>query len=68
MDLVLSITMLAALALLLGAFVYWRRGGGLQQVFLMVLLALIALVNIGIWTLPDTSGKAPLDRVAEQAD
>ena len=68
MNFVLSIVMLAAFALLIGAFVYWRRGGGLKQVFLMVLLALIALVNIGIWTLPDASGEAPLDRVAGETD
>lgn len=65
MSLVLSIVMLAAGALLVGAFVLWRRGVPLKQPLLMVLLAVIAIVNVLIWTLPDASGDAPLDRVQQ---
>lgn len=65
MNLVLSIVMLAAGALLVGAFVLWRRGVPLKQPLLMVLLAVIAIVNVLIWTLPDASGDAPLDRVQQ---
>ena len=66
MNLVLSIMMLAAIGLLLGAFFLWRKGGPTKQVLLMVLLAIIAAVNVGLWTIPDAEGTAPLDRL-EQA-
>lgn len=65
MNIVLSILVLATIALLAGAFALWRRGGPLKQVLLMVLLAAIAAVNVAIWTLPDGEGKAPLDRIGQ---
>lgn len=67
MSLVLSIVMLAAGALIVGAIVLWRRGVPPKQPLLMLLLAVIAIVNVLIWTLPDASGDAPLDRVQEEA-
>lgn len=67
-DFVLSLVMLTALALVAGAFFLWRRTGAVKQPALMLLLALIALINVLIWTLPTTDGRAPLDQVkAEQA-
>lgn len=63
MNLVLSILMLAAIALVLGAFVLWRRTGRVRQPLLMLLLAAIAVANIALWTVPDRSGTAPLDRL-----
>lgn len=63
MGAVLSIVMLAGIALLLGALVLWRRGGPRKQVVLMVLLALICFVNIAIWTIPGEGGEAPLEQV-----
>lgn len=65
MDIVLSIVMLAAIALLIGAFMLWRRSGQVKQPLLMVLLALVALANVAIWTVPDASGEAPLANVPE---
>ena len=65
MDAVLSVVMLAALALVVGAIVLWRRGGSRKQVLLMIVLALVALVNVAIWTLPDASGDAPLARISD---
>lgn len=62
-DIVLSVLMLAALALFAGAFVLWRRTGQTKQPALMVVLAVIALVNIAIWTLPTASGEAPIDQL-----
>jgi len=64
-DAVLSVVMLAALALVVGAIALWRRGGSRKQVLLMIVLALVALVNVAIWTLPDASGDAPLARISE---
>jgi hypothetical protein len=65
MDIVLSIVMLAAIALLIGAFMLWRRTGQAKQPLLMVVLALVALANVAIWTVPDASGEAPLANVPE---
>ena len=65
MDTVLSIIMLAAIALLVGAGFLWRRGGSRQQVLLMVVLAAIMLANVAIWIVPDAEGDAPLGQVAD---
>ncbi|WP_228243111.1 hypothetical protein [Porphyrobacter sp. GA68] len=62
-NVVLSILMLAAIALLAGAFLLWRRTGNLKQPLLMVLLAVIAVVNVAIWTVPAADGSAPLDQL-----
>ena len=50
-DLALSLTMLAALALLGGAVVLWRRGDK-RKALLMATAALVALANVAIWSLP----------------
>ena len=63
LDLVLSIVVLAAIALLAGAFFLWRRTGNTKNAALMVVLAFIALINVAIWTVPTTDGEAPLDKV-----
>lgn len=67
MDLVLSLVMLAALALLAGAGYLLFARGARKQAGLMALLALVMLVNVAIWTVPDASGDAPLDRAGELA-
>lgn len=60
-DIVLSIVMLAALALVAGAFVLWRRTGEVKNPALMVVLAVIAVINVLIWTLPSAGGTAPVE-------
>lgn len=60
MALVLSVLVFAIIALVFGAFTLWRRGGSPKQVGLMLFLAVIMVVNIAIWTLPDPGGNAPL--------
>lgn len=62
-DVVLSLVMLAALALVGGAFVLWRRTGKAKQPVLMLVLAVIAVVNVLIWTLPTADGTAPIDQI-----
>lgn len=64
MDLVLSTVMLAAISLIAGALFLWRRGGASKQVWLMLLLAIVMIVNVLIWTVPDASGTAPVNRAA----
>ncbi|GMN02608.1 hypothetical protein [Erythrobacter sp. MTPC3] len=67
MNIVLSIVMLTAFALIAGAFVFWRRTGEAKQPALMVLLAVIAIVNVLIWTVPADDGTAPIDAVEAAA-
>ena len=62
-DIVLSIVMLAALALVAGAVVLWRRTGQVKQPALMVLLAVIAVLNVLIWTIPTDTGEAPIEQL-----
>lgn len=62
-DIVLSIVMLAAVALLAGAFALWRRTGEAKNPLLMVLLAVIAVINVLIWTIPTPSGQAPIEQL-----
>lgn len=64
MNTILSILVLAAIAMIGGAFMLWRRGGASKQVWLMLLLAVVMIVNVLIWTVPDADGTAPVDRAA----
>lgn len=68
LDIALSLAVLAAIVLIGGAFFMWRRTGKIKQPLLMVLVALIALMNVGIWTIPDKSGEAPLDKIERGSD
>ena len=63
MDVVLSLVMLAALLLVLGAYALWRRTGEAKQPALMVLLALIAIANVLIWTVPTADGTSPVEQI-----
>lgn len=65
-DFVLSMVMFTAIALVVGAFFYWRRTGAVKQPLLMVLLAVIAIINVLIWTIPTSDGRAPLEQVKAQ--
>jgi len=66
MDVVLSAVMLAALALIAGAAFLWRRNGGpSKQVWLMLLLAAVMVVNVLVWTVPDSSGNSPMNAAAQ---
>tara|TARA_Y100000296_G_scaffold8265_1_gene9762 strand:- start:601 stop:810 length:210 start_codon:yes stop_codon:yes gene_type:complete len=65
LDTVLSITVLAAILLVVGALLMWRRTGNVKNALLMVLLALVALVNVAIWVVPDAGGEAPLERLEQ---
>ncbi len=67
MDLVLSITMLAAFLLIAGAFFMWRRTGEAKKPILMVVLAFISFLNVLLWTVPTADGTSPIDQ-AEAAE
>jgi len=59
LNAVLSLLVLAAIALLIGAFLLWRKGAPLKQVGLMVVLVIVIVANVLIWTVPDADGVAP---------
>lgn len=52
MDLVNSIVMLVALALIVGAVFLLRRGGAVKQAVLMLVLAAVMIADVVIWALP----------------
>lgn len=56
MDWIFSLVTLAALALVLGALVLWRRGGARRQVWLMLLLAAVMIANLLVWAVPLPEG------------
>ena len=56
MSTVLSILVLAAIAMLLGAAMMWRKGDRKRAMLMLVLAAVIA-VNVALWAVPDDSGQ-----------
>ncbi|KLE35187.1 hypothetical protein [Aurantiacibacter luteus] len=62
-DLVLSLVVLAAIALLLGAVTLWRRGAR-KQAGLMALLVAIMAANVVIWVAPTADGDTLADVAA----
>lgn len=65
-DTVLSVLVLAIVALVIGAIALLRRGGQKKQALLMLLLAAIAAGNIAIWVLPDASGQSLAGQAAKR--
>lgn len=63
---VLSILVLAAIALVAGGLWLWRKPGMRRQAVLMLVLAAIAAVNVAIWTLPDGEGRSPIGQLDDR--
>ncbi len=59
---VLSILMLAAIAMVAGAVILWRRRGASKQVWLMLVLAVVLAANVAIWVVPSGDGTAPVQQ------
>ena len=59
MAIVLSILVLATIAMVLGALALWRRGGARKQVTLMLVLAAVMAANVALLTVPGADGQAP---------
>ncbi|MEO1044508.1 MAG: hypothetical protein AAFX04_03610 [Pseudomonadota bacterium] len=62
---ILSIMMLLAFALVIGALVLSRREGWTRKPVLMLVLAGIMFGNVAIWALPNDRGIAPVEAVAQ---
>lgn len=58
MNIALSLLVLTAIALVLGALVLLRRGGYRKQAVLMLVLAAVMVMNFVIWTLPTPGGSS----------
>ena len=56
----LAILMLAAIAMVLGAGLLWRRRGASKQVWLMLVLGAVLIANVAIWVVPSADGTAPV--------
>lgn len=67
-NLALSLAMLLTIALIGGAVWQWRRSGASRNVWLMLVLAVVVLVNVAIWIIPGPDGAAPIDRAASGPD
>ena len=65
MDAILSVVVLSAIALVGGAIFLWRRGDARKQAVLMLVMAVVLIVNVLIWALPQSSGTAQGSRAAE---
>ena len=63
---VLSVLVLATFALVGGAIWSRNRPGMRRQAMLMLVLAGIAVVNVAIWTLPDSEGRSPIGQVEDR--
>jgi len=61
-DFIISLVVLAALALAAGAFALYRRGDR-KRARLMALLVAVMVVNVAIWMVPTEGG----DTLAESA-
>lgn len=61
-DTIISIVVLAAVALVAGAVVLLRRGEK-KKAGLMAILAIVMILNAAIWLIPDADG----DNLAEAA-
>ncbi len=64
-GLVLSLLMLAGIALTVGAVLAWRRADR-QRGVLMALAAATMFANVAIWAVPGAGGSAPVERTLQQ--
>lgn len=57
LDTALSLLVIAAVALLGGAYLQWRRGNR-KQAGLMLVLAAVMAANVAIWSVPNEQGQS----------
>lgn len=55
-DIVLSLLMLAGIALLLGSFYLFRKGEDRKKALLMLVASLVMFGNLAIWLIPNPDG------------
>lgn len=52
LDVLLSLTMLCAIALLVGSIILFRRANDRKRAILMLVAALVLFGNVAIWVAP----------------
>lgn len=62
-DGTLAFVMLAAFAMVIGAWLLYRKSGDATKPVLMIILAIVAVINVAIWTVPTSDGSAPIDQL-----
>ena len=67
-DLTLSVMMVGAFALVVGAILRWRRDGFVRHVWLMLIAAAVILANVVIWSIPVKGSGTPSERAASGLD
>jgi len=65
LDFALSFVMLGAFVLIIVAVVMWRRGAPRVNVILALVLAVIAIANVLVMTIPYESGETPVEKAQE---
>jgi hypothetical protein len=66
MDIAISLLVLTAIALVLGAVALFRRGGYRRQAVLMLVLAAIMAANVVIWTVPTREGDSLISQAQKE--
>jgi hypothetical protein len=66
-DLIVSLVILAAIALLVGAFVLYHKGVT-KQALLMGVLAFVMIANAAIWLVPTADGGSLADTAARTGE
>ena len=56
-DLILSVLMLAGIALLIGAYRLWRKREDRKKAALMLVAAVVMFANVAIWLVPTPQGE-----------
>ena len=64
-DIILSVVVLTAIALLAGAVYLWRTRGAVKQASLMAILAFVMIANALVWTVPDAGGSTLLENASD---
>lgn len=59
MNLILSLLMVGAIAMIVAAIGVWRRGGARRQVWLMLIAAAVMLANVAILAVPLPDAATP---------
>ncbi|TCM21867.1 hypothetical protein EDF56_101543 [Novosphingobium sp. PhB165] len=67
MDIALSLLVLTIVALVLGAFALFRRGGYRKQAVLMLVLAGVMVANVAILVVPTSGGETLAGAAKEKA-
>lgn len=68
LDTALSLVMLGAFALVVGAIVMWRKGAPKLRVILALVLAGVAIANVLVMTVPYESGETPVEKAQDIAE